>query len=170
MKTRRAAPPSAAIETGVAGMSNDEKDEEMICALTADEHSALRRRLNELPETMPPRDVWQRIRSQAEAEGLVRHPSRGRIWYAGVGVAAAAIMAAIILPGLQDDGGITVPACPVNKTQTACLSPTWLLCGPSQNNSRAICGQSLPVLVLRKRALWRRLRSLKTVSPRSITD
>jgi len=39
-------------------MSNDEmKDEEMICALTADEHVALLRGLRELPETMPPRDV-----------------------------------------------------------------------------------------------------------------
>ena len=83
-------------------MSNDEmKDEEMICALTADEHVALQRGLQELPETMPPRDVWLRIREQAEAEGLLKAPTPRRHykWYAGVGIAAAALMAAVMLPG-----------------------------------------------------------------------
>ena len=48
-------------------MSNDEKDEEMICGLTVDERDSLLRELNELPDTMPPRIVWNRIREQAEA-------------------------------------------------------------------------------------------------------
>ena len=82
-------------------MSSDKKDEEMICALTADEYAVLKKGLDELPETMPPRDVWLRIREQAEAEGLVSHPKRSRSWYAGVGVAAAALMAAIILPNVD---------------------------------------------------------------------
>jgi len=82
-------------------MSSDNKDEEMICALTADEHFALRSGLRVLPDTMPPRDVWLRIRRQAEAEGLFKQ-SRARShtkWYAGVGVAAAALIAAIMVPG-----------------------------------------------------------------------
>ncbi len=93
-------------------MSSDEKDEEMICALTADEYAVLKKGLDELPETMPPRDVWHRIRAQAEAEGLVSRPGRSRRWYAGVGVAAAAVLAAVILPNVPTDtppGSTTVP-------------------------------------------------------------
>jgi hypothetical protein len=84
-------------------MSGNKKDEEMICALTADEHAALRTGLKGLAETMPPREVWQRIREQGEAEGLLRPRNvmqRRSTWYAGIGVAAAALVAAIILPGL----------------------------------------------------------------------
>jgi hypothetical protein len=75
----------------------------MICALTADEHAALRSGLNSLADTMPPRDVWHRIREQGEAEGLLRQKNviqRRSVWYAGVGVAAAALVAAVMLPGL----------------------------------------------------------------------
>lgn len=90
-------------------MSNDEKEDEMICALTADEYAALKRGLDTLPETMPPRDVWQKIREQAEAEGLLNSPTRRKhnLWYAGVGLAAAALMAAIMLPGSQDTASST---------------------------------------------------------------
>jgi len=95
-------------------MSNDEKEEEMICALTADEHGALQEGLRSLPDTMPPRDVWLRIREQAEAEGLLTQPKARthNKWYAGVGLAAAAVMAAVMMPGVQtptDGGGVTVP-------------------------------------------------------------
>ena len=75
----------------------------MICALTAEQHVALRSGLKGLAETMPPREVWQRIREQGEAEGLLRPRNvmqRRSTWYAGVGVAAAALVAAIMLPGL----------------------------------------------------------------------
>ncbi len=82
-------------------MSQDEKDEEMICALTADERDGLLRGLNELPETMPPRAVWHRIREQAEAEGLMWKPRSRRpsTWYMGGGLAAAAMLVVVILPG-----------------------------------------------------------------------
>ena len=95
-------------------MSNDEKEEEMICALTADEHVALQEGLRSLPDTMPPRDVWLRIREQGEAEGLLTQ-SKARThnkWYAGVGLAAAAVMAAVMMPGVEtptDGGGFIVP-------------------------------------------------------------
>lgn len=83
-------------------MSRDKKDEEMIYALTADERSVLLTGLDELPETMPPRAVWHRIREQAEAEGLIHRPrsQRPSTWYAGGSLAAAAVLAAVILPGL----------------------------------------------------------------------
>jgi len=38
-------------------MTNQEKDEDMICGLTADERSVLQRGLRELPQVMPPRAV-----------------------------------------------------------------------------------------------------------------
>jgi hypothetical protein len=86
-------------------MSNDGKEEEMICALTADEHVALEEGLRALPETMPPRSVWIKIREQAEAEGLLTQTAvrRHNRWYAGVGLAAAAVMAAVMMPGSQLD-------------------------------------------------------------------
>jgi len=90
-------------------MSNDRKEEEMICALTADEHVALQEGLRGLPETMPPREVWLKIREQGEAEGLLtqRGARRHNRWYGGVGLAAAAVMAAVMMPGTQLD---TTPA------------------------------------------------------------
>ena len=99
-------------------MSSDRKDEdsEMICALTADEQVALQTGLRSLPETMPPRDVWLRIREQAEAEGLVTQPAarRHNKWYAGVGLAAAAVMVAVMMPGspLVTPPGEVVPQGP----------------------------------------------------------
>jgi hypothetical protein len=81
-------------------MSGDGKDEEMICGLTADERLVLRRELRALPDTMPPRAVWQRIRQQAEAEGLIgQHPLRRPMsWYGGFGLAAAVVLAVVIVP------------------------------------------------------------------------
>jgi hypothetical protein len=84
-------------------MSGNKKDDEMICALTAEEHAALRTGLGALPDTMPPRVVWQRIREQGEAEGLLGRRGvmqRRSSWYMGVGLAAAAVVAAVVLPGL----------------------------------------------------------------------
>ena len=86
----------------------------MICALTADEHGALQRQLRALPETMPPRAVWHRIREQAEAEGLLQQKAwqKRSNWYMGVGVAAAALVAAVMLPGLLQQPVETLPVVP----------------------------------------------------------
>ena len=88
-------------------MGGNRKDEEMICALTADEYAALQKGLRELPETTPPRAVWHRVREQAAAEGLLKPKvlQRRSTWYAGVGIAAAALVAAILLPGLLQPAG-----------------------------------------------------------------
>jgi hypothetical protein len=95
-------------------MSGNKKEDEMICALTADEQDALQRGLHALPDTMPPRVVWQRIREQAEAEGLVREKAlqKRSNWYLGVGVAAAALVAAVMLPGLLRGPAETLPVVP----------------------------------------------------------
>jgi len=85
-------------------MSNDNKDEEMICGLTADEQGVLRRELIMLPDTMPPRAVWQRIREQAEAEGLIKQDylRKPMSWYSGVGLAAAIVLAAVLVPVMMN--------------------------------------------------------------------
>lgn len=95
-------------------MSGNRKEDEMICALTADEHAALRTGLHALPDTMPPRVVWQRIREQAEAEGLIKEKvSRKRsTWYMGTGLAAAALVAAVMTPGLLQDPAEPLPVVP----------------------------------------------------------
>ncbi|HSG98044.1 MAG TPA: hypothetical protein VLA11_08625 [Woeseiaceae bacterium] len=103
-------------------MGGNKKDDEMICALTAEESAALRGGLRALPDTMPPRDVWHRIREQGEAEGLLRHRNvmqKRSTWYAGIGVAAAALVAAVMLRGVVEetpdmmtvptDAGMTLP-------------------------------------------------------------
>jgi hypothetical protein len=86
-------------------VNNEEKDPEMICALTADEHAILRRGLRSLPLTMPPREVWIRIRQQAEAEGLLNRPAprNHSKWYAGVGLAAAVLLAVVMIRGGENE-------------------------------------------------------------------
>ena len=83
-------------------MSNKGKDEEMICGLTVDERDILLRGLDELPDTMPPRIVWNRIREQAEAEGLIRTAvtQRPSTWFGGFAIAATVVMAVILVPRL----------------------------------------------------------------------
>jgi hypothetical protein len=83
-------------------MSNEGMDEEMICGLTIDERNILLRGLDELPDTMPPRIVWNRIREQAEAEGLIRTTvaQRPSTWFGGFAIAATVVMAVILVPRL----------------------------------------------------------------------
>lgn len=100
-------------------MSKDTKDKEMICGLTADQRDLLRQELGELPEVMPPRDVWLRIREQAEAEGLIKKGNLRRplTWHGGLGLAAAAAVVAVMVPLLLSDPqptGMTEP--PVTQT------------------------------------------------------
>jgi hypothetical protein len=95
-------------------MSKDKKDKEMICGLTADERDLLQQELRGLPDVMPPRAVWQRIREQAEAEGLVkRGVMRSPLtWNGGLGLAAAAALVALMVPVLMappEQAGVTEP-------------------------------------------------------------
>ena len=102
-------------------MTSETKDEEMICGLTADEQGILQRGLNELPETMPPRVVWRRIREQAEAERLLHRPvtQRPTTWYAGVGLAAAVVLAVLILPKMGDTPFPDATTVPQATTQSS---------------------------------------------------
>jgi hypothetical protein len=79
---------------------------------------------------MPPRAVWRRISEQAEAEGLLRsrYSSRPGTWYAGAGLAAAALLVAVISPLLLEqeperfptvpDNTVVTNAAPVNALET----------------------------------------------------
>lgn len=76
--------------------------------LSADELERLKQGLDELPDTMPPRSVWHRIEEQARAEGLLKRPGlqpRTR-WLAGVGIAAAVVLAVLRLPGALNPDSI----------------------------------------------------------------
>lgn len=124
-------------------MSGDQKDEEMICALTAQEHRALKRGLRDLPDTMPPRSVWRRIREQAEAEGLLRQPATRdrRYWFGGVGVAAA-LLVAVMLPGLLQPPagtGVTVPQnLPTNSATLSSLHSLMVQSRELENDLRSL--------------------------------
>ena len=101
-------------------MSKDRKDKEMICGLTADEHEVLRRELNALPETMPPRAVWQRIQAQAEAEGLIgqRPMRRPMTWQGGLALAATVLLAAVLVPMMMETPQTEYPTQPTNAAVT----------------------------------------------------
>ena len=83
---------------------NVEQDDDMNCGLTIAERDVLQMKLRELADTMPPREVWNRIEDQARAEGLLKKPglSEQSRWFAGVGLAAAVVLAVIILPNAGD--------------------------------------------------------------------
>ncbi len=77
----------------------DETDETMNCGLSVSERDLLQIRLAELEDTVPPREVWQRIETQARAEGLFRPRfGEGTKWFAGTGIAAAVVLAVLNLP------------------------------------------------------------------------
>ncbi len=88
----------------------------MNCGLTVAEREVLQAKLKELPETMPPRAVWQRIRRQAEAEGLIRRVPEGLRWAVGAAIAATVVLAVLRLPSAPAPGSLaegelpTVPA------------------------------------------------------------
>jgi len=86
------------------------QDDDMNCGLTIGERELLRERLAALPDTMPPRRVWQRIEEQASAEGLLRQRYGDRVRrLAGFGIAAAVMLAVLNLPrGVKSPDAIPV--------------------------------------------------------------
>ena len=127
-------------------MNSNDKEQEMIFALTADEHAALQQGLRQLTDTMPPRAVWDRIRAQGEAEGLLQQPAntRRRNWFMGVGLAAAAALAALMLPVLFNPPAETFPVVPAEV--------------PSNTNATPLT--TLQTLMVQSRQLESDLRSL----------
>ena len=117
----------------------------MICGLTADERELLQQELRGLPEVMPPRAVWQRIREQAEAEGLVKqHPMRRPMtWHGGVGLAAAVALAALLVPVVMkspEPTSITEPPVtgPTNTVQVNALQALMVESRQLENDLRSL--------------------------------
>jgi hypothetical protein len=73
--------------------TDTEQDETMNSGLGVRERELLHARLRQLPETMPPRAVWQRIEAQARAEGLLKESLPGRFkLMLGAGLAATVVL------------------------------------------------------------------------------
>lgn len=76
-----------------------ETDEKMNCGLSVTERDLLQMKLRDLEDTVPPREVWQRVEAQARAEGLFRQRiGDGTKWFAGTGIAAAVVLAVLNIP------------------------------------------------------------------------
>lgn len=72
-------------------------DEEFNCGLSPAARARLSAGLRDLPDTVPPREVWQRIAAQARAEGLLVNPGNSKL----KGLAGAAIAATVVLTVLN---------------------------------------------------------------------
>ncbi|MEX0975942.1 MAG: hypothetical protein WDZ50_02460 [Woeseia sp.] len=104
---------------------NDEQDESMNCGLGIAERELLHRKLRALPDTMPPRAVWQRIETQAMAEGLLG--SQGMSpqvrWLAGAGLAASVVIAILLAPfDVSRETGEVFPTVPEYSEQSSPLT------------------------------------------------
>jgi len=118
----------------------------MICGLTADERELLQYELRELPDVIPPRDVWLRIRAQAEAEGLIHQKAlrRPMTWHGGLGLAAAVVLAAVLVPLVMNapetGSGITTPPVtePTNTIQVNALQALMVQSSQLESDLRSL--------------------------------
>jgi hypothetical protein len=91
----------------------DEKseDDQMTAGMSAAARATLHTRLREMPDTVPPRAVWQRIEEQARAEGLFRpvHAIERLKWIAGPAIAATVAVIALGVPFREQPAITTEP-------------------------------------------------------------
>jgi len=127
-------------------MAEDATEEEMIHGMTMNEREALSEGLRRLPDVAPPREVWQRIRRQAEAEGLIEQPRSRRpsTWFTGGGIAAAVLLAAVLVPAAIDRHGgdpafRTEPeGTPTNQSPVATLNALMVESRQLENDLRSL--------------------------------
>ena len=124
-------------------MSANDKDEDMIYGLTADERDLLQSGLTRLPETMPPRAVWERIREQGEAEGLLKKPAVTHSWYLPSGLAAAIVTAVVLFAWSPEQApiqnAVTVPdSLPTNAQDVDALQALMVESRQLESDRRAI--------------------------------
>jgi hypothetical protein len=94
---------------------------------------------------MPARAVWQRIREQAEAEGLIRRTPlrRPMTWHGGIGLAAAVALAALLIPVMvntPEPAGVTEPplTAPTNTGQVNALQALMVESRQLESDLRAL--------------------------------
>lgn len=94
----------------------EEQDETVNCGLGMAERELLQGRLRDLPDTVPPRVVWERIQAQGRAEGLLRGRGVSTRAMGLLGAGLAAGIAVLVLlprpPGNVERGGETFPTEP----------------------------------------------------------
>lgn len=100
--------------------TDNEQDDTMNCGLGIAERKLLHEKLSTLPDTAPPRAVWQRIETQARAEGLIRAPGLNpRLrWFLGAGIAASIVIALLRAPIGPSDGDRVFPTEPAYVEQS----------------------------------------------------
>ena len=122
-------------------------ERDMNSGLSVVERDLLQAGLRRLDDTVPPRDVWERIDAQARAEGLFRRRfGDGPRWFAGAGIAAAVVMAVLNLPFAPSDS--------VHETGTFDATPP-----PSVATNGALPPE-LNALMVESRQIERDLRAL----------
>lgn len=135
-------------------MSDGTSDEQKVARdlLSAAQHAELKARLSEIPDTVPPRAVWERIEAQASAEGLLQRPVLGERtrWLAGAAIAAGVVLAVLNFPALAPP-----------ETDATVAGVTELRTEPEFNESAtALRLQSINALMVRSQFLERDLRRL----------
>lgn len=80
-------------------MTMKDTKETMNSGLSMTERELLCSQLRQIEDTVPPREVWERIKAQARAEGhFRRRMGEGAKWFAGSGIAAAVVVGVLNVP------------------------------------------------------------------------
>ena len=124
----------------------------MNSVLSANEREKLGQALSELPDTMPPRTVWQRIEEQARAEGmLAKSAMHQRVkWLVGAGIAATVMLTVLRMPGALN---------PDLDEQIAGIQELSAVPRYSQQNEQSTA-QALNVLMVQSQELEHSLRAI----------
>lgn len=139
------------MKTTMTTIDDEKQDDPMSCGLGLAERELLHAKLERLPDTPPPRAVWQRIEAQARAEGLFRSPGftlQARL-LTGAGIAAA--VAATIAIGVFV---AVVQGPPGDGEQAFPTEPPYIV----QDNPMEL--RTLNALMVQSRQLEQDLRSL----------
>jgi len=127
---------------------DDQQDEKMNIGLSVSQRDVLQTRLRELEDTMPPREVWQRIEAQARAEGLFQ----GRYfetakWLSGAGIAAAVVLAVLnvqvtpVIDGGNEEFSDTPSVAEIDNSGPANLNALMVQSQQIERDLRALPGQ-----------------------------
>ena len=123
-------------------VNEHEQDDDMNSGLGVAERELLQGMLHGLPDTPPPRAVWERVQAQAEAEGLFVDRRRSATpWYVGAGIAAAVLLVVLRLPVVEpptDDGPFPTEPAYVEATDRGNLEALMVHSEMLERNLRAL--------------------------------